>query len=288
MLAAISIVVLVLLARSVWRETPSRVGIGPPATAGVQAPGGIIPVRGTPGWEALPEADRQRASAPLAESARRWLREEREAVRAVAAQFEVTPVALGGIVAAEKTLLVGRVDALGEELFRSVFGSLREADLERWVADQERAFQLRGSFPGRDWAMRSPYLWTLGPAQVSFRLAIQYEPAVARRIGRSRRSASEVLEALVTMPGNLEYAAALLAEAEATYRTRAGMDIADNPGVLATLYHLGSPAVRARRLSADNAARRRRGEPVEPPQVNYYGAFVNRHADEIERLLTLP
>jgi hypothetical protein len=193
-------------------------------------------------------------------------------------------VALGGVVAAERTLLTGPVDALGEELFRAVLGSLPEEDLERWVAAQERTY--RGAAPGPEpRGIRNPYLWTLGPAQVSFRLALQYEPVVAERLQRSPRNVKQVLDAVTSVPGNLEYAAALIAEAQAVYRDRAGFDIRGNPGVLATLYQLGSPAVRARRLAAENAARRARGEAIQPPQVNAYGAFVNGHADEIAVLL---
>ena len=79
--------------------------------------------------------------------------------------------------------------------------------------------------------------------------------------------------------------AALLAEARSAYRDLAGFDIAENPGVLATLYQLGSPTVRARRLAEENEARRARGERIQPPQVNAYGAFVNRHADQIAAIL---
>lgn len=266
-----------------------QVGGDPPedpavASAMVARPGGILIVRGNPGWEALSEEARRRADTPLSVEARAWLAAEREVVRAVAADFEVSPLALGGVVAAERTLLTGRVDALGEELFRAVLGSLPEDDLEGWVAEQERSF--RRSPPAlAQGGIRNPYLWTLGPAQVSFRLALQYEPAVADRMDRRRRNVKQVLDAVTSVPGNLEYAAALLAEARAAYRDLAGFDIAENPGVLATLYQLGSPTVRARRLAEENEARRARGERIQPPQVNAYGAFVNRHADQIAAIL---
>lgn len=242
-------------------------------------------VAGIPGWDALSEDDRRRAQTPLSGSAEEWIRDERESIRRVAAEFGVSPVALAGIVAAEKTLLVGRVDALGEELFEAIFGSMREQDLERWAADQEAAFQ-RGGQGGRSAGsvVRNPYLWTLGPAQVSFRLAIQYEPSMAARAGRPRRSAKGVLEALTSMPGNLEYAAALLAEAQRAYLEIAAIDISGSPSVLATLYHLGAPTVRARRLRDEIAARSGSEDGLEP-RVNFYGAFVGQHAGQIGGLL---
>lgn len=274
------------LAWSAWRES---VLDDPPAdelgeSALLSRGAGVLVVRGNPGWEALPEEARRRADTPLSAETRSWLAAQREIVRRVATDFEVSPVALGGVVAAERTLLTGRVDALGEELFRAVLGSLPEDDLERWVAEQERAYHAAMPGPGQR-GIRNPYLWTLGPAQVSFRLALQYERVVADRLERSPRNVKQVLDAVTSVPGNLEYAAALIAEAQAAYRDLAGFDIRGNPGVLATLYQLGSPAHRARRLAEENAARRARGEPVQPPQVNSYGAFVNRHATEIAAIL---
>lgn len=257
-------------------------------TREVRAAGPLIPVRGNPGYGALGDPDRERASRPISPEAVEWLEENRPVIRQVARAVDVSPVALGGIVAAEKTLLVGRMDVIGEALFRTVFGSLREADLDRWIDRRETRYREQaGNRSDSRFSVKNPYEWTLGPAQVSFRLAVQYEPWLAQRLGRPERSAREIVNAVTTTPGNLEYAAALLAEAERAYRILAGMDIARNPGVLATLYHVGAPTVRARRLAAENAERRARGEPVQIPHVNYYGAFVNLHAEEIGNILSV-
>jgi len=246
------------------------------------------PPRDAGAGEPLSRTERRRAETPLSADARVWLVDHQGEVRATAAVFDVSPIALGGIVAAEKTLLTGRIDAIGEEVFLTVFGPLREEDLTRWAAEQEREYQRRLTRGGGRPTLLTPYLWTLGPAQVSLRLAILYEPAVARQMGRPRRGVKEVVEAVITTPGNLEYAAALLAEAERAYADVAGVDIAADPGLLATLYHLGSPTVRARRLAADNALREERGTPPDPPRMNWYGAFVDRNAGEIAALLDLP
>lgn len=249
-------------------------------------PSDLVPVMGNPGWNSLAPEEQRRARTPLSRAAVEWLTRNREQVVAIADAFDVSPVALGGIVAAEETLLVGRIDAIGESLFQAVFGTLRERDLERWVADQERAYQRdagAGLQPERD-RVRAPYLWTLGPAQVSFRLAIRIEPQVAATLGRPRRDVKEVLAALTTVPGSLEYAAALLAQSRRAYARIARLEIGRNPGVLATLYHLGAPTVRARRLAAGQTG----AAPVEMPQVNFYGAWVNLHAGEIAGLLEVP
>jgi hypothetical protein len=244
-----------------------------------ELPARLVPVEGNPGWESLPAEEQKRAGTPMTDAARDWLRRHRTEVVAVARAFDVSPVALGGIVAAEETLLVGRMDAVGERLFLTVFRALREQDLERWVADQERAYQREaraGQALERD-RVRTPYLWTLGPAQVSFRLAVRVEPQVAATMDRPRRDVKQVLEALTTVPGSLEYAAALLAQSRGAYARIAGLDIGDNPGVLATLYHVGAPTVRARRLAIGQV-----------PHVNFYGAWVNLHAAEVAELLEVP
>ncbi len=246
-------------------------------------PADLVVVEGNPGWESLPEEEKERARTPLSDTAREWLTRHRAEVLSVAGAFDVSPVALGGIVAAEKTLLVSRADELGESLLLSVFGTLREGDLEGWVADREREYRSKaraGEAPERE-RFRTPYLWTLGPAQVSFRLAVRIEPQVATALGRPRRTAREVLTALTTVRGSLEYAAALLAQSRGAYARIAGLDIGGNPGVLATVYHLGAPTVRARRLAG--------GTPGEElPHVNYYGAWVNLHAEEVAGLLGVP
>ena len=288
-LAACAALVVALAVAWLRRPSDPAAGLADEPMVGIAAglPRGLVEVEGNPGWTSLPEAERARARTPMSDAAREWLTRHRAEVVGIARSFDVSPVALGGIVAAEETLLVGRMDALGESLFLTVFGSLREKDLERWVADQERAYRREasaGTAPERD-RVRTPYLWTLGPAQVSFRLAVRIEPQVAMTMERPRRNVAQVLEALTTVPGSLEYAAALLTQSRAAYARIAGLDIGGNPGVLATLYHLGAPTVRARRLAAANASR---SGVAEMPQVNFYGAWVNLHAAEISKLLGVP
>jgi hypothetical protein len=276
-----------LLAAAWWRrgaDPPDDVFVDALGEPDPELPGGLVAVDGNPGWESLPEEERERSLTPMSDAAREWLTLHREQVVSVARAFDVSPIALGGIIAAEETLLVGRMDDLGESLFLAVFGSMREKDLERWVADQERGYRSdagAGLAPERDRVIR-PYLWTLGPAQVSFRLAVRIEPRVAATMDRPRRNVKQVIEALTTVPGSLEYAAALLAESRLAYARIAGLDIGSNPGVLATVYHLGSPSLRARRL-ADGS-----GGKAGTPQVNYYGAWVNLHAYEVAGILGLP
>jgi hypothetical protein len=55
--------------------------------------------------------------------------------------------------------------------------------------------------------------------------------------------------------------------------------------VTATLYNLGEVATRARQLAAENAQRKKKGQPIAYPEENYYGWLVNERIDELRKLL---
>lgn len=224
---------------------------------------------------------------PLSPRAAAWVREHRDLIRRTASALGVPPVALAGVVAAEQTLLHDRHDAVVDAVFRVYLSSLSERDLRAWAAEQETAYRRRlaeGEEPGLQ-MLKSPYLWSVGPAQVSFRNAFFQERRLARLQDRPERTLEELVRAVLTPSGSLEYAAILLLDAQEAYARYAGVDLTRRPGVLATLYHLGSPARRALRLEEENRLRDLRGERRAEPQVNQYGAFVDGHAPDLEELL---
>lgn len=232
-------------------------------------------------------ADSSLAGAPLSPSAREWIVEHRALIREVADGLGVSPVSLAGVVAAERTLLRDPFDASVDALFSAYFATLSEGELRSWVSRQETAYQraLR-SFgdPGLR-SLKNPYLWSVGPSQVSFRNAVFYEPRLSRLQKRSERPLREIVAALLSARGSLEYAAVILLDAQEAYARYADLDVRERPGVLATLYHLGSPARRAIRLGEENRRRQLAGEPAATPRLNFYGAFVDRHAAELEGML---
>jgi peptidoglycan/xylan/chitin deacetylase (PgdA/CDA1 family) len=225
--------------------------------------------------------------APLSPRAAAWVREHRELIRRTASGLGVPSIALAGVVAAEQTLLHDPHDAVVDAVFRAYLSRLSERDLRGWAAEQETAYRRRlaeGEEPGLQ-MLKSPYLWSVGPAQVSFRNAFFQERRLARLQGRAERTLEELVRAVLTPAGSLEYAAVLLLDAQEAYARYAGVDLRRRPGVLATLYHLGSPARRALRLEEENRLRDLRGEIRAEPQVNHYGAFVDGHAADLEELL---
>ena len=98
-------------------------------------------------------------------------------------------------------------------------------------------------------------------------------------------NAPEVYNAVMKPDRTLQYVAALLSREMAAYRTIAGFDISQNPGLSATLYNLGDAIERAQTLAAENRRRRALGQGAAYPRENYYGWFVNAHLDELRKLL---
>ena len=83
---------------------------------------------------------------------------------------------------------------------------------------------------------------------------------------------------------SLPYVAATLKKSIESYRSIAGYDISQNPGLTATLYNLGNPEARAYALKAENDNRRAAGEPPKLPEENYYGWLVNEKLAELQAL----
>ncbi len=98
--------------------------------------------------------------------------------------------------------------------------------------------------------------------------------------------APEVYEAVMDPDKSLHYMAAIIRHDIDTYRSIAGFDISDNPGITATLYNTGGAVARARELAEENSVLRLVGMPfVLYPRENYYGWLVNAHLDELRKLL---
>jgi hypothetical protein len=97
--------------------------------------------------------------------------------------------------------------------------------------------------------------------------------------------ANEVFQVVMDPDKTLHYMAAQIRIAIDYYRDIAGFDISQNPGVTATLYNLGEVATRARQLAAENAERKKRGQPIAYPEENFYGWLVNDRVDELRKLL---
>lgn len=124
---------------------------------------------------------------------------------------------------------------------------------------------------------------TFGLGQINPLTALTLTDDVARISGYDRldeTDAAGVYQAIMDPDISLAYMAAAIRRSIDAYRTIAGVDISNNPGLTATLYNIGSPDARASAF----AARRAAGEATWPEE-NYYGWLVNDKLSELEALL---
>lgn len=128
---------------------------------------------------------------------------------------------------------------------------------------------------------------TFGIGQLNPLTALQMSDIVSRVSGLPRLDAqhpNRVYETIMDPDLTLPYVAATLRKSIDSYRSIAGFDISQNPGITATLYNVGNPEARAYALKAEND--RRLGEGAEPkmPEENYYGWLVNEKLPELRAL----
>ena len=128
---------------------------------------------------------------------------------------------------------------------------------------------------------------TFGIGQLNPLTALQMSDMVHKVSGLPRLDASDpqaVYRTIMDPDLTLAYVAATLKTSIDAYRQIAGFDISDNPGVTSTLYNIGSPEERARRLKRENDQRRASGQSPRLPQENYYGWLVNDRIDDLTAL----
>lgn len=128
---------------------------------------------------------------------------------------------------------------------------------------------------------------TFGIGQLNPLTALQMSDLVSKVSGLPRLDAAEpnkVYETIMDPDLTLPYVAATLKKSIDSYRSIAGFDISQNPGITATLYNLGNPEERAAALKRDNAERASKGEEPRYPEENYYGWLVNEKLPELQAL----
>lgn len=128
---------------------------------------------------------------------------------------------------------------------------------------------------------------TFGIGQLNPLTALQMSDLVSKVSGLPQLDAAEpnkVYETIMDPDLTLPYVAATLKKSIDSYRSIAGFDISQNPGITATLYNLGNPEERAAALKRDNAERASKGEEPRYPEENYYGWLVNEKLPELQAL----
>ncbi len=129
---------------------------------------------------------------------------------------------------------------------------------------------------------------TFGFGQLSPVAALSVTDIVHARSGLPLLSiddASTVYAQIMNPDTSLDYIAANIKVSIDLYKSIAGFDISDNPGITATLYNLGNAASRARALKAQNDKLARAGKPPQMPQENFYGWLINDREAQLRKLV---
>ncbi|PHP69138.1 hypothetical protein CSC94_01065 [Zhengella mangrovi] len=128
---------------------------------------------------------------------------------------------------------------------------------------------------------------TFGLGQLNPLTALEMSDLVHDVSGYPRldhRNPQAVYRTIMDPDMSLAYVAAVIRKSIDAYRTIAGYDISNNPGVTATLYNLGNPEERAMALKDENAKLVAEGKPPRMPEENYYGWLVNDKLAELKAL----
>lgn len=128
---------------------------------------------------------------------------------------------------------------------------------------------------------------TFGIGQLNPLTALEMSDYVHQVSGLPRLDADNpkgVYKTIMDPDLTLPYVAATLRKSIDAYKSIAGFDISQNPGLTATLYNLGNPEERARALKKENAGRKSQGLEPRLPEENYYGWLVNEKLPELQTL----
>lgn len=167
--------------------------------------------------------------------------------------------------------------ACRERVWETVFRG-RKVDGQHFPNDRFSAVFFQPFYAGQ----------TFGLGQLNPLTALEMTDTVHRISGYDKLRADDpqgVYETIMDPDRSLAYIAATIGKDIDAYRSIAGFDISENPGITATLYNLGNPEARARALAAENRDRRRQGKAARLPQENYYGWLVNAKLDQLRTLL---
>jgi len=248
----------------------------------------------------------------------------RDKIRQVAAAYGISPLHIAGAIVGEHTYNVDAYDRLqtyyvkaisylssklsfaygGEDISdfvqRPQFASCAgKGDSYALWTCRERVWNstFRGktvggtSFPDNRFGavFFQPYYagQTFGLGQLNPLTALQMSDLVSKVSGLPKldvNDPNQVYKTIMDPDLTLNYVAATLRKSIDAYRTIAGFDISQNPGITATLYNVGNPEERAYALKAENERRRAAGEPEKLPEENYYGWLVNDKLAELQAL----
>ncbi len=192
----------------------------------------------------------ERVNKPISSKQIEYYKQLKPEIIKIAAQYGIDPVTLVATPLAENSMNVGIDDDIQDFLVN--FG-----------------LAPKGEILGKK--------MSIGPGQINVNAAMDVEAKAAAIEKRPVRTKEQVAKILLTPSGALQYAAAILRNAQDIYK-EAGYDISKRPEILSTLYNLGKNEELVKKTKATN----------QQPVANYFGFFVGQHYNKIRLELGLP
>lgn len=226
------------------------------------------------GTSGLPIQEEVPPGGSLSKATVDWLQRCRTVLIATARLYGVDPLSAATVVAVELEN-------------RSLLDDLEDDYVRRLLEDKDEGFfrRLREAFanPAREFAGvsaldRMLHTCSLGPGQIQTRVALELERQVSAKRGRRPASLRMIFRALLDERLCLDYVCMFLQNTVRAYRELAGTDISKQTGVLATVYNIGSPEIRARHFKKEQLA-------GAGPELNEMGRRAEALTGEVRLIL---
>ena len=226
-------------------------------------------------FDSAPRLDR-----PLDPDALELVAKHRDSINSLAHEFDISALAIAGIIVAEMSLDPTPIDALEEYYVEKFSLSKADSSLTRLADETERDLKQRRADGESEhelmFRLQRSLTWSIGICQITPLKARQIEQALAARYARPPRNMKKILEALLTPKENLRYCAQELHTITQIYRQYAGLDIKNNFEILTTLYNTGRVHEKALVYQTDS---------TRVPMPNDFGKYIGLQSDTIFSIL---
>jgi hypothetical protein len=206
----------------------------------------------------------------------------RAAILDTAAEFQVNPIVIAGVIYTEQTRNRNPANYFEDYYIRNYLLTLSEDNLRQQLEQTKEELRQPSADEREGWNVsfrgHHPLTWSIGLGRMSVLTALELEDELHLYEHRERRGVRGVLEALLDPRENLRYCAFELQRNRAIYSEITGYDINGRPDLEASLYNLGHV-----RAVAERTVREMRH-----PLPNSFGEYVQSHIEEIRVALDAP
>lgn len=217
----------------------------------------------------------------LNESAIKDIKTNIDTIVAYSTKYDISPLSIMGIIAAERSLHAGPVNFFEEYYVRKTFLDKSDAYLYALVQATKKNTEKRKlngeSEQEFGFRLRNGLIWTIGLCQISIMKSLEIDSLIAQNENRNPRTVKENIKALLIPTTNIQYCAFEIKRIQDEYFLNTKIDISNNIGVLCTLYNTG------RLKESILRVQRTKGIPIS----NDFGRFIETKIDTLQNILKL-